>query len=202
MKNLKRIFSALLIGAMALTLLVGCGSGGSTGSTVQYIGEGTTILNTFISSGESWAQHGSIDTINSDALRSLTEKWAGEASLSLTELCDESYWQDDGSGHSYADSYLAGPFNVRCGNLLSAEGIIDENSRIDTSVRVIGADKLPKDQLSSALTDWLAEQEHIGRDQNYTPSDAALHVYLVANPLNENQKAWVAFLVVAGPLNT
>ena len=198
MKKLKRIFSALLIGAMALTLLVGCGSG-STGSSVQYIEESSAILNSFIDSSKGWAANGNIEIIENEALRSLTEKWAGDASLVLDRLCNSDAWEDE---DSFGPIYLKRPFEYRCENILIEDGILNDDSRMDVNIQVIGANDVSKDQLNAVLTDWLTDQNHIGSDQNYTPSDAALHVYLATSPTNENQKAWVVFLVVAGPFNT
>lgn len=198
MKKLKRIFSALLIGAMALTLLVGCGSG-STGSSVQYIEESSAILNSFIDSSKGWAANGNIEIIGNEALRSLTEKWAGDASLVLDRLCNSDAWEDE---DSFGPIYLKRPFEYRCENILIEDGILNDDSRMDVNIQVIGANDVSKDQLNAVLTDWLTDQNHIGSDQNYTPSDAALHVYLATSPTNENQKAWVVFLVVAGPFNT
>ena len=198
MKKLKRIFSALLIGAMALTLLVGCG-GGSAGSSVQYMDESSAILNSFIDSSKGWAANGPIDIIENDALRSLTEKWAGDASLVLDRLCNPDAWEDE---DSFGPIYLKRPFEYRCENILIEDGILNDDSRMDVNIQVIGANDVSKDQLNAVLTDWLTDQDHIGSDQNYTPSDAALHVYLATSPTNENQKAWVVFLVVAGPFNT
>lgn len=198
MKKLKRIFSALLIGAMALTLLVGCGSG-STGSSVQYIEESSAILNSFIDSSKGWAANGNIDIIENDDLRSLTERWAGDASLFLDRLCNPDAWEGD---NSFGSIYLKRPFEYRCENILIEDGILNDDSRMDVNIQVIEANNVSKDQLNAVLTGWLTDQDHIGRDQNYTPSDAALHVYLATSPTNENQKAWVIFLVVAGPFNT
>lgn len=200
MKKLKRIFSALLIGAMVLTLLVGCGgSGGSTGSSVQYMDESSAILNSFIDSSKGWAANGNIEIIGNEALRSLTEKWAGDASLVLDRLCNSDAWEDE---DSFGPIYLKRPFEYRCENILIEDGILNDDSRMDVNIQVIGANDVSKDQLNAVLTDWLTDQNHIGSDQNYTPSDAALHVYLATSPTNENQKAWVVFLVVAGPFNT
>lgn len=200
MKKLKRIFSALLIGAMALTLLVGCGgSGGSTGSSVQYMDESSAILNSFIDSSKGWAANGNIEIIGNEALRSLTEKWAGDASLVLDRLCNPDAWEDE---DSFGPIYLKRPFEYRCENILIEDGILNDDSRMDVNIQVIEANNVSKDQLNAVLTGWLTDQEHIGSDQNYTPSDAALHVYLATSPTNENQKAWVVFLVVAGPFNT
>lgn len=194
MKKLKRIFSALLIGAMALTLLVGCG-GSSTGSSVQYMDESSAILNSFIDSRKDWAANGNIEIIGNEALRSLTEKWAGDASLVLDRLCNPDAWEDE---DSFGPIYLKRPFEYRCENILIEDGILNDDSRMDVNIQVIGANDVSKDQLNAVLTDWLTDQNHIGSDQNYTPSDAALHVYLATSPTNEYQKAWIAFLVVTG----
>lgn len=194
MKKLKRIFSAFLIGAMALTLLVGCGgSGGSTGSSVQYIDESSAALNTFIASGESWASGGSIDIIENEALRELTDKWAEEASFALSRLCDPNAGGEDG----FIENYLKRPFDARCENVLSAEGILnDDTNRMDTGLMIIGAEDLPESELNNALTQFFKDQQHIG--ENQIPSGVALHVYLVTDATNEYQKAWIAFLVVTG----
>ena len=193
MKKLKRIFSAILIGAMALTLLVGCGSG-STGSSVQYIEESSAILNSFIDRSKGWAANGNIEIIGNEALRSLTEKWAGDASLVLDRLCNSDAWEDE---DSFGPIYLKRPFDARCENVLSAEGILnDDTNRMDTGLMIIGAEDLPESELNNALTQFFKDQQHIG--ENQIPSGVALHVYLVTDATNEYQKAWIAFLVVTG----
>lgn len=192
MKKLKRIFSALLIGAMALTLLVGCGGSGSTFSSVQYIGEGTTILENSIKNSDSWTGGDtSISIIDNEALRSLTETWAKEASLALPQLCDPQLTD-------YADKYLRLPFEVRCGDLLIKEGIIGEGDHMDISVQVLNADNYTRDELNVELATWLKDNQGYIQD-NQTPKNAALHVYSAINPLDETQKAWVVFMVVTGP---